>query len=113
MMLVDPRMERELKSRCIKGLLEFLILNHARGSGTSGYDLIKFINENFSILVNPGTVYYNLDMLVRKEYLEPVRIEGKKKIYRLTNLGRDALFFYDYMLDNVINAAKNVGMLKE
>lgn len=73
----------------LKGLLKLLILRELGEKELSGYDLIKIIGEKLK-KPSPGSVYPILKDLMEKGFLN-VRVEGRKKIYSLSEKGREAL----------------------
>lgn len=54
----------------------------------SGYDVLIFVREQFGLLLSPGTVYSRLYSMEREGLIELVIEKGKKRVYRLTDLGK-------------------------
>lgn len=67
-------------------LLALLRPNH-------GYQLMQSVNEvsNGRLEMGPGTLYGILSRMEEKELIVLIEQEGKKKTYKLTEVGRDAL----------------------
>ncbi len=76
-------------SKELKGLLKLLILKELNERELSGYDLMKIIGEKLK-KPSPGSVYPVLKDLREKGFLN-VRSDGRKKIYSLSEKGRNVL----------------------
>lgn len=85
-----PQKERKLYERWIKGLAPLLALLSLRTREMTGYDLIKFIYQDFGVLLSPGTIYPILHSLQRNSVVTE-RVQGIKKLYAITEEGNRAL----------------------
>jgi len=56
----------------------------------SGYDLIRFINNRFHILLSSGTVYSALYSMERNRLISGM-LRRRKKVYKLTHKGENTL----------------------
>lgn len=65
----------------VKSDLELIILALIMNEPMCGLDIIKAINQNFNVLLSPGTVYPLLHSLKKKGLLQ-CKIGIKKKLYR-------------------------------
>ena len=54
-----------------------------------GYGIMQFVNEisNGRLKLGPGTLYGILGKMQNSKVIEIVKIEGKRKIYKLTDIG--------------------------
>ncbi|ADB57600.1 PadR family transcriptional regulator [Archaeoglobus profundus] len=77
------------KDRQLKGILKLLILKELEKEEATGYDIIKRIGERAK-RPSPGSVYPILKELKENGFLN-VRIDGRKKIYSLSDKGRKVL----------------------
>jgi len=79
--------------RIVQNFLDVIILLELRKRPLSGYDVISFIHNKFSMLLSSGTVYsylYSLerDGLINGEY------EQRKRVYSLTERGKETAKAY-------------------
>ncbi|MFB3887979.1 MAG: PadR family transcriptional regulator [Candidatus Bathyarchaeia archaeon] len=78
----------DLEKRVVKSFLDILILiEMKKQSNLSGYDVIAFINNKFSGVLSPGTVYSTLYALERRGLIKG-EWDGRKTVYQLTNEGQ-------------------------
>jgi len=77
------------KDRQLRGILKLLILKELEKGEATGYDIIKRISEKAK-RPSPGSVYPILKELKENGFLN-VRIDGKKKIYTLSDKGKKIL----------------------
>jgi len=89
-----PRIER--------GDMRYLILDTLTEKGRHGYDMIQIIQEKTGGMYrpSPGTVYPALQMLEDIELIS-WRQEGKRKIYELTDKGRQELESQRSLLEDI------------
>jgi len=69
--------------------LRILVLKHLADRPRAGYGLIKDIHEHTGWKPSYGSIYPLLDHL-KQEGLVESEEKGKKKVYHLTNAGKDA-----------------------
>jgi len=74
----------------VRGILKLLILKEHEKADATGYELIQKISAKTSKKPSPGSVYPLLRELTEAGLLN-VRVEGKKKIYSLSDRGREVL----------------------
>ncbi|MFQ5999131.1 MAG: PadR family transcriptional regulator [Candidatus Bathyarchaeia archaeon] len=77
-----------IRERCIKNIIDLVVLKVLEKGPTSGYDIIAHVHNGFQILLSPGTVYPLLAVL-ENEGVVTSKIGGRKKIYSLTAKGTD------------------------
>jgi DNA-binding PadR family transcriptional regulator len=73
----------------IKGYLKLLILKELEKKEASGYELIRKFEQGFQ-RPSPGSVYPILKELESRELIK-ARKDGRKRIYSLTDRGREFL----------------------
>lgn len=79
--------KRKFVERLVTNFLDVIILRYFRDDHFSGYDVLQFIKSRFNILLGPGTVYSKLCFLEREGLIEVVST-GRKKVYRITEMGK-------------------------
>jgi DNA-binding PadR family transcriptional regulator len=71
-----------------------LILSSLAGGPKHGYALIKDIDEFAGVTLGPGTLYGALGRLEERGLVEPLPAEDRRRPYRMTAAGADALREY-------------------
>jgi len=71
-----------------------LILSSLAGGDKHGYALVKDIEEFAGVKLGPGTLYGALSRLEQRGLVEPLEAEERRRPYRLTARGADALRAY-------------------
>jgi DNA-binding PadR family transcriptional regulator len=76
----------------LRGLLSFFILHELSRKGLSGDALARLVGERKAsgTVLTPGTIYPALKRLRQQKLIKYAR-EGRKKVYFLTNLGKNEL----------------------
>jgi DNA-binding PadR family transcriptional regulator len=76
-----------------------------------GYGVIQKINllSEGSVSVGPGTLYGAFTTLERDGLIAKVGDEDRRKIYRLTSLGRQVLQAQIHRLDILVQHARSIG----
>jgi DNA-binding PadR family transcriptional regulator len=87
---LDINVSREIRYRCVRSFLDFIILGLIKKKPISGYDIITYIYDRFQILLSPGTVYPTLSALEEQGYITSFT-EARKRLYALTNKGESVL----------------------
>jgi DNA-binding PadR family transcriptional regulator len=85
--------DQALDKRTIKSFVDILILKHLRKHPfISGYEILKYLHEEFDILFSPGTIYHAIYLLERKAL---VKGDGDElgRMYCLTAEGEKTLDF--------------------
>ena len=79
---------KKIIERTVRNFLDIYILfNLKEANYLSGYDILTGINEQYRILVSPGTVYNVLYKLERDGLIESQESFGKRT-YKITENGR-------------------------
>jgi DNA-binding PadR family transcriptional regulator len=71
-----------------------LILTSLAGGDKHGYALIKDIEELAGAYLGPGTLYAALSRLEQRQLIEALPAEDRRRPYRLTATGAEALQTY-------------------
>ena len=79
-----------VRKQVLKALLHTAILVKLRNEPSSGYDLLLSFNEEFGIILSPGTVYATLISMDR-DGLITSELDHRKRVYELTDEGKIAL----------------------
>jgi DNA-binding PadR family transcriptional regulator len=83
-----------------------LILSSLAGGEKHGYALIKDIDAFAGVALGPGTLYGALTRLEQRGLVEAVPSEDRRRPYRITGAGADAL--RDYLRH--ARSVANVGL---
>jgi len=86
----DVTVSREIRYKCVRSFLEFIILGLIKKKPISGYDVITYIYDRFQILLSPGTVYPTLSALEEQGYITSFN-EARKRLYTLTKKGESVI----------------------
>lgn len=86
-----------------QGNLKYVVLQLLAEKPRHGYEVIKAIEERFGGMYSPspGTVYPTLSMLEDMGYAKVTLEEGGKKVYEITDEGRQHLAENKPMVDDV------------
>jgi DNA-binding PadR family transcriptional regulator len=94
--------QKEAQTKLTKGLLDMIILQYLEHESMHGYQLITTIRKGFGVYFGPSTVYPLLGLLEKKGYVKSVwnmDAERPRKVYNLTNKGKDCLSFTENSLN--------------
>jgi DNA-binding PadR family transcriptional regulator len=94
--------QKEAQTKLTKGLLEMIILQYLEHESMHGYQLITRIRKSFGVYFGPSTVYPLLGLLEKKGYVKSLwnmDSERPRKVYTLTNEGKDVLSFTENSLN--------------
>ncbi|HVX40975.1 MAG TPA: PadR family transcriptional regulator [Gemmatimonadaceae bacterium] len=88
-----------------QGDLKYVILRLLEEKPRHGYDIIKELESRFggSYAPSPGTVYPTLTMLEDMGYARVVPEEGGKKIYEITDEGRNHLAEHSTTVNDIFD----------
>lgn len=96
----------ESMEQCIKKSLDIIVLSLLQQRPMCGFDIIKTIVQNFSVLLSQGTVYPILYSLKEKGYVDIVmRPDNKTRVYVPTETGRK---FMDDRIKEYLLAQGNI-----
>ena len=93
---------KEIVNRVVKEFMDLVVLSEIkRNKCASGYDIMVVVHDKFGVPVSSGTVYSNLYALERRRLVSG-SIDGKKRVYRLTDEGED-------FLGSILNSKKELA----
>ncbi len=81
-----------------------LILSSLAGGEKHGYALVKDIEQFAGVKLGPGTLYGALVRLEQRGLVEALDSTERRRPYRLTPAGADALAAYLHQARTVVNA---------
>lgn len=93
--------QKEVQTKLTKGLLDLIVLQFLGSQPMHGYQIITKIRKSFGVYFGPSTVYPLLATLEKKGYVESqwsMESERPRKIYELTNQGKNLLDFTENSL---------------
>ena len=96
--------KKQAQTKLTKGLLDMIILQYLENESMHGYQLITKIRKGFGVYFGPSTVYPLLGLLEKKGYVKSVwnmDSERPRKVYTLTNEGKDVLSFTENSLNMI------------
>lgn len=94
--------QKEVQVKLAKGLLDLIILQFLKTQPMHGYEIITKIRKTFGVYFGPSTVYPLLATLEKKDYISSqwdMNNERPRKVYHLTNEGRNMLNFTENSLN--------------
>lgn len=104
---------REVQNKLMKGLLDLVILQFLNAQPMHGYQIISSIRKNFGVYFGPSTIYPLLNGLEKKGYIKSqwdLSNERPRKVYKLTNEGRNLLSFTENSLNHICRKISNIGI---
>jgi PadR family transcriptional regulator PadR len=99
-------LQKEVQTKLTKGLLDMIVLQLIDSKPMHGYQIITKIRRSFGVYFGPSTIYPLLIALEKKGYLVSrwnTESERPRKIYELTNEGKNMLNFTAKSLDVICN----------
>ena len=94
--------------RLVKSFMDVIVLKELENRNTiCGYDMIAFIYKRFHILVSSGTMYSLLYSMERDGLIEGI-IEGRKRVYRLIEKGKERLEDISESSDKIVSLMKSI-----
>ncbi len=82
------KVEKQLCERVLKNFLDVFNLSELENGVTmSGYDFVRFIHEEFGILISTATIYSDLYALEREGFIKGYE-SRKKRVYKIVDKGR-------------------------
>jgi DNA-binding PadR family transcriptional regulator len=93
------------------GELRFVILQLIAEKPSYGYEIIKAIGERLSGIYapSPGVVYPTLTMLEEEGFATVSATDGAKKLYAITDAGREELKANQALVDAILARIEKVG----
>lgn len=75
--------------------------------GTEIVDTIKIISNN-KVIMGPGTLYTILSKFEKDKWIEEIAVEGRKRTYKITPLGKDIFLLEINRLKKLIESAEKI-----
>lgn len=93
------------------GELRFVILQLISEKPSYGYEIIKAIGERLSGVYSPspGVVYPTLTMLEEEGFATVASTDGAKKLYSITDAGKEELKINKALVDAILSRIEKVG----
>ena len=75
-----------------------------------GYSITQMVKKmtNGDVTISPGTMYGTLSKMERDGLIQFVREEDKRKLYRITELGRKLLFIERQRIERLYRNSKGI-----
>ena len=107
---MNIKYQKEAQTKLTKGLLDMIILQYLEHESMHGYQLITKIRKGFGVYFGPSTVYPLLGLLEKKGYVTSawnMDSERPRKVYKLTNDGKNVLTFTENSLNLICKNMAN------
>lgn len=101
---------REIQTKLMRGLLDFVILQFLKGQPMHGYQIISSLRKNFGVYFGPSTIYPLLSVLEEKGYIKShwdLEKDRPRKVYDLTPQGTDMLNSTEVSLNHIYRKLTN------
>ena len=85
---------REIQTKLMRGLLDFVVLQFLNSRPMHGYQIISDLRKNFGVYFGPSTIYPLLCALEEKGYVKShwdLENDRPRKVYCITTQGLDLL----------------------
>ena len=102
--------QKEVQTKLTKGLLHLIVLQLLDSQPMHGYQIITKIRKNFGVYFGPSTIYPLLNSLEKKDQVESkwnMQSERPRKVYQLTNKGKNVLDFTENSLNLICQKIGN------
>jgi len=102
--------QKETQTKLTKGLLDMIVLQYLNEESMHGYQIITKIRKGFGVYFGPSTVYPLLGLLEKKGYVTSawnMDSERPRKVYKLTNDGKNVLTFTENSLNLICKNMAN------
>jgi len=98
-----------------KGVLRFVLLDLLRDRSAHGYELLKALEERSQGFYTPstGSIYPILQMLQDQDYVTSVEKAGGKRVYTITERGRNYLLENSDIIEGLHNLDAHRGQLNQ
>jgi len=96
--------QKEVQTKLTKGLLDMIILQYLENEPMHGYQLISKIRKGYGVSFGASTMYPLLELLEKKGYVKSLwnmDSERPRKVYTLTNEGKNILNFAENSLNRI------------
>ncbi len=96
--------QKEAQTKITRGFLDMIILHCLEQEAMHGYQLMTKIRKGYGVSFGPSTIYPLLDLMEKKGYVKSawnVDRETQRKVYNLTNEGKNLLSFTENSLNRI------------
>ena len=107
--------QKETQTKLTKGLLDMIVLQYLDKESMHGYQIITKIRKGFGVYFGPSTVYPLLGLLEKKGYVTSawnMDTERLRKMYKLTNEGKNVLSFTESSLNLIVKNISNDNKIR-
>jgi len=107
--------QKETQTKLTKGLLDMIVLQYLDKESMHGYQIITKIRKGFGVYFGPSTVYPLLGLLEKKGYVTSawnMDTERPRKMYKLTNEGKNVLSFTENSLNLIVKNMSNDNKIR-
>ena len=107
--------QKEVQTKLTKSLLDVIVLQCLNHENMCGYQLITKIQKGFAVNFGPSTIYPLLRGMEKKGYIRGIWDsvgEKQRKIFSLTNEGKNVLNFSENMLNIVFRNIENESLIQ-
>jgi DNA-binding PadR family transcriptional regulator len=104
--------QKEIQTKITKSLLDMIILQLIDQQAMHGYQIITKTRKTFGIHFGPSTIYPLLSNLEQKGHLTSTwntTTEKPRKIFTITNTGKNMLKFTENTIDNIYKTLHNIS----
>lgn len=99
---------KELYERLVKSFMDIIVLKELQnGNPLSGYDVMALIYKRFHFLLSSGTIYSLLYSMERNGLIKGM-MTSKKRVYRLTEKGKETLESISVSGDEILLLMKSI-----
>jgi DNA-binding PadR family transcriptional regulator len=98
---------KKINERIVKDFLDIIILSQSKRGSISGYDIMTYVNENFDVMISPGTVYSTICSLERQNFIVGNTV-GEKRFYSITETGKQKIDTFVSLKSEIVDLIKNV-----
>ncbi len=102
--------KKEIQTKLMRGLLDFVILQFLKDQPMHGYQVISSLRKNFGVYFGPSTIYPLLSLLEEKGYIKShwdIKNDRPRKVYSLTPQGKDMLSVATISLNHIYRKLEN------
>jgi DNA-binding PadR family transcriptional regulator len=107
--------QKEVQKKLTKSLLDLIVLQFLNHENMHGYQLITKIQKSFAVNIGPSTIYPLLGSMEKNGYIKGTwdRFSEKdKKMFALTNEGKNVLHFTENSLNMMFINIKNENQIQ-
>jgi PadR family transcriptional regulator PadR len=107
--------QKDVQTKLTKSLLDMIVLQYLNHENMCGYQLITKIQKGFAVNFGPSKIYPLLRSMEKKGYIKGIWEsigEKQRKIFALTNEGKNVLNFSESMLNIIFRNIENENQIQ-